>query len=397
MKKTRTKQRYGSGWIGERVDGRFEGRIRTHDGRRISFYGRSEKAVADQITAYLRDPSKAHDPENLTVGQWLDRWLDMVKADPRCRLATYKLYSNTVNKHLKPRLESIRLAKLSKADVYDMLDNIKTKKSKGDRTRQIANAVFHRAVQVAFKRDKVARNIVALVDKPSAAKKPKVFLKSEEEIRKFREAAIGSRYHILYITALDTGLRQGELLALKWGSVDLSRGLIHVRATLTRNDQGKLVGTKPKTPSSIRTVSLPRTTIELLKEHRKTQMGSKRGLSTWVFPNEDDYGPTGKDGFLREELQAVAKRAGIPGLSFHGLRHTHATMLAALGANIKAVQERLGHSTTRMTLDVYSHLTSTIQGQAVAALDEFYNKMAGNEIGGQIGGQTADIDAAQTN
>lgn len=179
-----------------------------------------------------------------------------------------------------------------------------------------------------------------------------------------------------------------------WGA---RHGLIHVRATLTRNDQGKLVGTKPKTPSSTRTVSLPRTTIELLKEHRKTQMGSKRGLSTWVFPNEDDYGPTGKDGFLREELQAVAKRAGIPGLSFHGLRHTHATMLAALGANIKAVQERLGHSTTRMTLDVYSHLTSTIQGQAVAALDEFYDKLAGNEIGGQIGGQTADIEAAQTN
>jgi integrase len=115
-------------------------------------------------------------------------------------------------------------------------------------------------VQVAFKRGKVARNIVALVDKPSAAKKPKVFLESEEEIRKFREAAIGSRYHVLYITASDTGLRQRELLALKWGSVDLSRGLIHVRATLTRNDQGKLVGTKPKTPSSIRTVSLPRTT-----------------------------------------------------------------------------------------------------------------------------------------
>ena len=88
----------------------------------------------------------------------------------------------------------------------------------------------------------------------------------------------------------------------------------------------------------------------------------------------------------------MAKRAGIPELSFHSLRHTHATRLAALRANIKAVQERLGH-TTRMTLDVYSHLTSTIQDPAVTALDEFYEKMAGKEIGGQ----TTDVDARQAN
>src|SRR5215469_13144406 len=153
MKKPKTKRnkrtsekrgRNGTGWIGTRPDGRLEGRIRLDDGRRISFYGKSEKAISDKITAYLRDPNKCHDPENLTVGQWLDRWLQGVKADPRCRLTTYNLYSNTVEKHLKPRLESIRLTRLNRADVYDMLDNIKTKKGKGDRTRQMAHSVLHR-------------------------------------------------------------------------------------------------------------------------------------------------------------------------------------------------------------------------------------------------------------
>jgi len=397
VKKTRRKQRYGSGWVGQRSDGRFEGRIRSDDGSRKSFYGKSEKAVGDQITAYLRNPDKSHDPENLMVGQWLDQWLKIVKADPDVRLSTYNLYSNMVKKHIKPRLESIRLAKLARADVYEMLDNIKTKKGKGDRTRQLAHSVLHRAIQVAFKRDKVTRNIVALVDKPSAEKKPKMFLKSEEEIRKFREAAVGSRYRALYVTALDTGMRQGELLALKWDGVDLQRGLIHVGATLTRDENKKLVPTPPKTKSSRRSVTLANTTVNLLREHEKAQMASKRGLSAWVFPNEDDYGPTCKDGFLRKELLEVAKRAGVPGLSFHGLRHTHATMLAALGVNIKATQERLGHSTTRMTLDVYSHLTSTIQGQVVTALDAFYEKKAGKEIGGQIGGQAADPELQRAN
>lgn len=393
MKKPRQKQRYGSGWIGQRSDGRFEGRIRTEDGDRKSFYGKSEKAVSDQITAYLRNPDKSHDPDNLTVGQWLDRWLERVKSDPECRLTTYNLYKSMVKKHLKPELESIRLAKLTEENVYDMLDNIKTKKGKGDRTRQLAHTVLHRAMQVAFRRKMVARNTVSFVDKPSAVTKPKVFLQNEGEVRKFREAAVGSRYHALYITALDTGMRQGELLALKWDSVDLPRGMIHVRATLTRDESKNLVATLPKTPSSRRSVSLAKTTVDLLKEHEKAQMTSKRGLATWVFPNEDDYGPTCKDGFLRKEFQEVAKRAGVPGLSFHGLRHTHATMLAALGVNIKAAQERLGHSTSRMTLDTYSHLTSTIQDQAVTALDAFYENKASKEIGGQ----TSDPELQQAN
>lgn len=121
------------------------------------------------------------------------------------------------------------------------------------------------------------------------------------------------------------------------------------------------------------------------------------GLSTWIFPNWDG-GPMPKDGFVRREFRKVAKKAGVPGLSFHGLRHTHATMLAALGANIKAVQERLGHSTTRMTLDVYSHVTSSMQDQAVAALDAFYAKVGtAAQIGRQIGRQDEEPDLSNAN
>jgi integrase len=388
----------GTGYISKkkRRDGRYEGQLRTGDGFRIVFYGKSRKAVQDKIFAYQRNPT-SRTADDCTVGEWLDRWLNSVKADPQRRVATYALYKNTVDRHIRPYLQSIKLGKLTKVHVYDMLDRIKTKKGRGDRTKQIAYTTLYRALQVAFKRDKVLRNVVTLVDKPSAAKKDKVFLRSQEEIVRFRNATLGTQNEQLYLTALDTGLRQGELLALTWENVDLARGLIHVKATLTKNEEGELRATPPKTAASVRTVKLPKTTAEMLREYQKRQMASKIGLSTWIFPNWDG-GPMPKDGFVRREFRRVAKKAGVPGLSFHGLRHSHATMLASLGANIKAVQERLGHSTTRMTLDVYSHVTSTMQDQAVAALDAFYMKAdTAAQIGRQIGRQIEEPDLSNAN
>jgi integrase len=113
-------------------------------------------------------------------------------------------------------------------------------------------------------------------------------------------------------------------------------------------------------------------------------MGSKHGLSKWVFPDEVGK-PTRKDCNLRSEFRKVVKAAGVPRLSFHGLRRTHATMLASRGVSVKAVQERLGHSDVRMTLDVYTQVTMAMQEQVVAALDAFHQSIEGGSA--SISGQ----------
>src|SRR4029077_2711376 len=176
---------------------------------------------------------------------------------------------------IKPHPHSSKVGRLTKVHVYDILDRIKTKKGGGDRTKQIAYTTLYRALQVAFKRDKGLRNVVTQVDKPSAVKKDNFFLRNEEEIIRFRHATLGTQHEQLYLTALDTGLRQGELLALTWENVDLARGLIHVKATLTKNEEGELRATPPKTAASVRTVKLPKTTAEMLREYQKRQMASK--------------------------------------------------------------------------------------------------------------------------
>src|SRR5579864_2571408 len=123
MKKERTKRRdRGAGCIRQRMDGRWEGRFSQEMEPPVYVYGKTKKDVQDKFFALQRQPRQLHDPEGLTTGEWLDRWLDLVKADPKLTLATYDLYKHQVDKHMKPYIESIKLSKLSKTDLYDMFD-----------------------------------------------------------------------------------------------------------------------------------------------------------------------------------------------------------------------------------------------------------------------------------
>ncbi len=378
MKEGQKRRDKGTGSIYKRKDGRWEARLCRVEQDPIYVYGKSKHDVQNKLFAEQREP-RARDSEGLTIGEWLDRWLEIVKETRRT--STYNLYKLTAENHIKPHIETLKLGRLSKAQVYDMFDALK-KDGVRDRTLQEVYKVLHRALQVAFKRDKVARNVVALVDRPTATKKDRTILRTEDEVRRFRDATKGSRYEALYLTALDTGCRSGELRALAWDCVDLSKGLIHISATLTENEDGKLIATRPKTDSSIRTVKLLKSNITLLHNHQKQQMGSERGLSAWVFPGPDGEALR-KDGFLRTDFSGVVKAAKVPGLSFHGLRHTHATMLAALGVPVRSIMDRLGHSTSKMTLEVYTHATTAMQDEAVAALDAAYETDERN-LGRQI-------------
>lgn len=392
----RTRRDKGTGTIRQRKDGRWEARFLADGQDPIFLYGKTRQEVQNKLFAEQRQPNRARDPEGLTVGEWLDRWLEIVRGTRRFK--TYDLYNAAVENHIKPHVGSIRLGRLSKAHIYDMLDALK-KEGVGDQTVQKVYKILHRALQVALQRDKVTRNVASLVDTPTITKKERIIFRTEDEVRRFRKAVRGSVYEPLYLVALDTGCRQGELLALKWENVDLAKGLIHIKATLTENEAGELVATPPKTASSRRTVKLAKNTIELLREYRKLQMDDPKHVpSVWVFPNWDG-GPMRKDGYLRRELPRLLKEAKLPRVTFHGLRHTHATMLAALGAPVPATQERLGHSTSRMTLEVYTHATAAMQDQAVSALDRFYERAEDDQpcISGQISGQIDKTEQAGAN
>lgn len=187
----------------------------------------------------------------------------------------------------------------------------------------------------------------------------------------------------LYVLALTTGMRQGELLALKWSDLDLTYGKLQVQRTLIRVSGSKAIVAEPKSPTSRRCVHLPQLAIEALTRHQQRQhithqkgYRSKRAPE-WVFCDEQGV-PLKAASIVRYSFQPLLVRADLPHIRFHDLRHSAAPLLLTLGIHPKVVQELLGHSQIFVTLDVYSHILPTLQEEAMrqlhAALSDFSSR-----------------------
>lgn len=197
----------------------------------------------------------------------------------------------------------------------------------------------------------------------------------EEQVRLFLAAARrSSAYYALYLTALTTGMRQGELMGLRWKDVDLALGVASIQQTLYRLGKN-VVAKEPKSVGSRRAVALPPTLVETFRAVQAAQTAARREFGQAY----EDYGlvfcqPNGKPlhahNVTQRDLPRVAKRAGVPRIRFHDLRHCHATLLLQQGVHPKVVQERIGHSTISMTLDTYSHVVPGMQERAAVDLEK---------------------------
>ncbi len=179
----------------------------------------------------------------------------------------------------------------------------------------------------------------------------------------------------MYALVLTTGMRQGEILALTWENVDLPGCRLRVEQTLTDVD-GCLRAAPPKTSSSRRTIELPAITVDAFNDLRRTQSSP---VSGWVFPDASG-GPRRKSNLIRRSFKPLLRAAGLLGVPFHTLRHVANSVLLTQGGNIKVAAERLGHATTRMTMDVYAHVLPTAQRAAADRIDGAFA-----EIGVKLG------------
>jgi integrase len=194
-----------------------------------------------------------------------------------------------------------------------------------------------------------------------------------EQVRALFDGVEEDRLEALYVLAVTTGMRQGKLLALRWRDVDLVRGTLSVRATLQRTKQDGYTFSAPKTKHSQRQITLTRLAIAALRRHRVRQDVERLSSPTWedhdlVFPNTVGKPMDGMN-LLHYHFQPLLKRAGLPRIRFHDLRHTAATLLLDRGVNPKIVSEMLGHASISITLDTYSHVLPTMQQSAAAEMD----------------------------
>ncbi len=223
----------------------------------------------------------------------------------------------------------------------------------------ILNSAMSQAVQWGL----ITQNPCTAVEKPKVPKHIAPFWDADEA-RRFLDAAAGDRYYVLYQVALHSGLRFGEVLGLEWQQIDLATGKISVAQQL-REVSGKHTVAGPK-KNSVRTIPIPKSVVSDLVKHREKLMAEGLAGSRWVFPDANG-GPLRQSNIVRRSFNPIVERAKVRRITFHGLRHSFATLLLSNGVDIRTVSELLGHADPAMTLRVYAH---AMPGHKQAAADK---------------------------
>ena len=369
----------GEGTITRRKDGRWEAKytVYTAEGpKRRALYGKTRKVAADKLARALADRTSGHtfDTENMTVGEYLDRWLnDSDKGS--VRTSTYERHEQIVRLHLKPALGRLKLSKLTPAHVQGLYRD-KLDSGLSPATVQKIHTVLHKALTQALKWNMIPRNAADVVKAPRPVPEEMHPL-SPDEARNLIEAARGDKLEAPYILAVHTGMRQGELLGLKWEDVDLNEGVIHIRRTVVRSG-GRISLGEPKTKGSRRPVHLTGAAVEALKAHLERQLEDIERLGDLyrdhglVFTSEVGT-LINPSNLRRRSFAPLLQRAGLPRIRFHDLQHTCATLLPSRNVHPKYVQELLGHATVAITLDTYSHVIRGMGDHTAHAMEDVFS------------------------
>src|SRR5215213_5686236 len=309
--------------------------------------------------------------ENMTVSEYLDVWLKG-SVYGSVRRSTYDRDTNLVNNHIKPILGRVKLTKLNSAHVQSFYRDRLDAGLSASTVHKIHD-ILRRGLGQAVKWHLVPRNVADVVKPPRPVPKEMIAL-SADEARRLLEAAGGDRLEALYTLAIHTGMRQGELLALRWQDVDLENAVASVRRTLTRRG-GKVVFGEPKTKKSRRSIRLTPQAVEALRAHLKRQLqeieilGDRYQDQGLVFTTNTGA-PINPSNLRQRNFAPLLKRAGLPHIRFHDLRHTCATLLLSKNTHPKIVQEHLAHATIAITLDTYSHVMPAMGVQTATAMED---------------------------
>jgi integrase len=319
-------------------------------------------------------------PGKTTFAEYLEKWLSDY-AKPNLSPRGFERYQGIITKHLIPDIGSITLTQL-KPEHLQKHYTTKLNSGLSSGTVRYHHAVIHKALQTAVKWGLINRNVADGVDVPHVHHN-EMQTWDEYEINRFLKASKDGQYYTLFHTALYTGMRRSELLALRWCDVDFIFSQISVSRSLHHLKDGSYIFTQPKSAKSKRTISLSSFAIVALHEHKKKQEEIRAPLG--ITLKDDDLvfstleGKPLRPNTITRAWNLAAKHAGVKVIRLHDARHTHASLMLKAGIHPKIVQERLGHSTIAMTLDTYSHVTPGLQQAAAESFDKLLNPKRENE------------------
>jgi integrase len=340
----------------------------------------SRKVAEQELRRALKalDDGEHVEPNRMTVRVWLARWLETIRHELSPK--TYERYSEIVNNFLVPALGSLLLTKLGPSHIQEAYNSWATAGRRDGRpgglsplTRRYFHVVLRSALNRALEQQLIMRNPADVFRKrlPKVERKEMVTLNADQSQR-FLDELKDHRVYWPVMIALSTGMRRGEILALRWKNVDLDRGIVRVVQSLEQTQAG--IRFKDTKSSRSRSIVVPAFAIKELRRLKRAQteellaIGTKQNGETLVCCRIDGQ-PLQPRSVTQQFTQLRKRIDGLPRVRFHDFRHSHATQLLADGVHPKVAQERLGHSTITTTMDLYSHVTDTMQSDAALRVD----------------------------
>jgi integrase len=380
----RRRRRKGEGSIKyDRANDRWRGSIRI-DGVSHNVSGKTEAEVSDRLAELRVKAAKGPvaRPGRLTLNEYMDRWLES-RTD--LGASTHRSYTSYTSNHIKPRLGAMQITQIRVSHVQTFVHGL-VKAGLAIKTVYMIRTILRKALRDAERDELIDRNPAArLVDMPSIPYSEVVPL-TPAEARIFIDRIRGHRREALYIVALTCGLRQGEVLGLRWRytqgdtvyqDVDFDKGTLTVRYGLKKDRARRFVLGEPKTAGSHRTIVLPKVALAALLAHRQRQRELRMQAEHWeawdlVFCNTD--GTPILSSVLLDQFKRLLRKYGLPAVKFHDLRHTTASLLIAEGATMKEVAATLGHTKLSTTADIYSHLFAEARQQTADRMDQILGR-----------------------
>ncbi|MDR2650562.1 MAG: site-specific integrase [Clostridiales bacterium] len=386
------KRGQNEGSIGRRPDGSWWARVTVGKDingkqKRKAFYGKTRREVQGKMASALSELNHGLfvEPSKITVNEWLDIWLETYKT-LSVKPTTLLIYMSRADNHIRPAIGHLKIQELRRDAIQSMINELSRRLA--PETVKGVYITLHAALEQACQNNLISANFASSAVLPKAGKtRAQVF--TTEEQHRFMDAAKTSYMGEMFLLDLGTGLRIGELISLTWNDIDFENSVLRVNRTLNivKSVEGsgqkwlKTFGT-PKTASSVRSIPLLPYMSELLKSVKKRQ--DERGMkvryedNNLVFATRSGRPLDPRN--MQRVFQAILKRAGLSGFHIHSLRHTFATRGLEQGIELRVLQELLGHSTIKITADLYTHVLPDMKKDSIMKLKNAISDAAARQV-----------------
>ena len=377
------RRKRGEGSIHLRKDGRWEGRcVVGYDDKGLpitkNVLAKTKTECVDKLKKLKEtcagQPTEKLQPD-MTFGEWLDFWYQNY-SKPKLRPTTQMGYENAMYKHIIPALGKIPLSELGTNDIQQFYAKLK-KEGRLIRTELYGEGVSDRTVRSCHTRirtalDRAVQDGLIRINPAADCKLPpqntkEMQLLTRDEMQRFLIQSKEEGYFELFLLELATGLRRGEVLALQWNDLNFDTGELRIERQVYRAN-GELVVSAPKTKAALRTIVLPPSVVEVLREYRQ------RVDSRWMFPSPAKEDSPLDPAACRKRLQITLEHAGCKRVRFHDLRHLFVTTALESGMDVKTLSAIIGHVSAKTTLNTYIHVTDTMRQTAAAKIDRGIGK-----------------------